>query len=238
MTLPIFTARCTRHSKIAHEVFEFALEKPVGFSFKAGQFVMFQVPLIGNPADIQGRAFSIASAPSEADLLFVAKIKQGGRAGRWISEVLKAGDEVKLQGPLGAFTLAPGGEGGLLFIATCTGVAPLRSQIVEALARGDARSMDLFFCVRSEEDLFWADELGAIAREHKNLRVHLTLSRPSPAWKGLTGHVQDVAPQVIADLSARSILVCGAPEMVKAVKTKATEEWGIPKERVHAEDYV
>jgi len=262
MPLPTLSVRCTGHRKIAQDVFEFTLAKPEGFSFQAGQFVMFQVPLVDKVSDVQGRAFSIASAPSEPELLFVAKIKQGGRAGKWISEMLKEGDEVKLQGPLGKFTLAPypnavsgaglapfpnavsgaglapSGERKLLFLATCSGVAPLRSHIVEALRHGDTRAMDLLFCVRSEENLFWAKELSEIAKGHANVHVHISLSRPSAGWKGLTGHVQDVASQVIPDLSERSIYVCGGPEMVKSVRAKAMDEWKIPKERIHSEDYV
>ncbi len=251
MPLPTFSARCNGHRKIAADTYEFTLMKPAGFSFRAGQFVMFQVPLVDNPSDVQGRAFSIASAPSEPELLFVARIKHGGRAGRWISETLKIGDDVVFQGPLGNFTLAPhpnavsgaglapsGKEGRLLFLATTSGVAPLRSQIVEALHQGDVRPMDLLFCVRNDEDLFWTRELEEIAKRHANVHVHVSLSRPPAEWKGLTGHVQDVASQVIPDLSERSIYVCGGPEMVQCVRTEALEKWKIPKERIHSEDYV
>lgn len=238
MPTPTFTARCVVHRKIAHDMYEFTLAKPEGFSFQAGQFVMFQVPLVDNPSDVQGRAFSIASAPSEPELLFVARIKPGGRAGRWISEMLKEGDDVRFQGPLGKFTLAASGEPKLLFLATSSGVAPFRSQLVEALHQSDTRAMDLLFCVRSEEDVFWAKELSGMTAGHPNVHIHVSLSRPGAGWKGLIGHVQDVASTVISDLSERSIYVCGGPEMVKEVRAKAEEEWKIPKERIHSEDYV
>ncbi|MFH1444424.1 MAG: FAD-dependent oxidoreductase [Candidatus Peregrinibacteria bacterium] len=238
MPTPTFTARCTGHRQIAHDVYEFTLTKPEGFSFQAGQFVMFLAPLVDNPSDVQGRAFSIASAPSEPELLFVAKIKQGGRAGRWISEMLKEGDEVNLQGPLGNFTLAESGEEKFLFLATCSGIAPLRSHIVEALHQGNACPIDLIFCVRGKEDLFWIKELEEITKGHPNVHVHVSLDQPSAEWKGHTGYVQDLAEQVISDLPERSVYVCGGSEMVKAAKEKAMNEWKIPKERIHSEDYV
>lgn len=239
MPLPVFTAPCTRHRKIADGTFEFSLKRPQGFSFKAGQFVMFQVPLADNPADVQGRAFSIASAPCEEELLFVAKIKAGGRAGQWISERLQEGDLVSFTGPLGNFTLAaPEKEERLLFLATTSGVAPLRSQIVEALASGDRRPMDLMFCVRQETELFWTESLATLAKDHVNLHVHVVVSRPSNGWQGNAGHVQDIAEKVLSDLSARSLYICGSPEMVKDVRAKALTEWKIPKERIHSEDYV
>lgn len=238
MATPTFTSPCTRHEKIANDVYEFTLTTPKGFSFQAGQFVMFQVPLIDQPADVQGRAFSIASAPCEEELLFVAKIKHGGRAGRWIAERLKIGDAVTFQGPLGNFTITSRGEEKLLFLATCSGIAPLRSHMIEALNGGDTRPMDLVFAVRAEEDLFWVRFLEELMKTHHNVRVHIAVSQPSDSWKGHVGHVQDVASRVVADLPERGVYVCGGPEMVKAVKTMALTEWGIPKERVHSEDYV
>ncbi|TSC99703.1 MAG: phenol hydroxylase [Candidatus Peregrinibacteria bacterium Greene1014_49] len=101
MPVPSFTTTCLGNRIIARDVYEFLLQKPEGFSYKAGQFVLFDVPLMENPADIQTRAFSIASAPQEKELLFVAKMKEGGRASRWIAEALNAGSSVRLQGPFG-----------------------------------------------------------------------------------------------------------------------------------------
>lgn len=238
MPTPTYTIRCTAHRKIAEGVFEFTLKKPDGFSFKAGQFVMFQVPLIDKLTDIQPRAFSIASSPEEEELLFVAKIKEGGRAGRWISEALHEGSDVTFLGPLGNFLLDEKADKPYLFLATCSGVAPLRSQIIHALKAGDRRKMDLVFGVRAEENMFWKQEFEALTGEYSNLSVHVPLSRPSPAWKGLAGHVQDVIPQVVKDISQRGIYICGNPAMVKEVKEIALSKWGIASIDFHSEDYV
>lgn len=238
MPTPTYTARCTRHRSLAQGVIEFTLEKPPGFSFRAGQFVMFQVPLAENPADVQGRAFSIASAPSEPGLLFVAKIKEGGRAGRWISESLRPGETVTFQGPLGTFLLDERSPKPILFLATCSGVAPFRSQITEALSRGDPRRMDLIFCVRREEELFWLQEFQAIAARHGTVRFHPTISQPSPSWHGHAGRVQAIAGDLIPDLPDRALYLCGNPEMVRAVENLALKEWGIPQADIHTEEYV
>jgi len=238
MATPSYTARCTMHRKIAEGVFEFTLTKPEGFTFKAGQFVMFQFPLIDKPTDIQSRAFSIASAPEEEELLFVAKIKEGGRAGRWISEAMHEGSDVAFLGPLGNFLLDEKTDKDYLFLATCSGVAPLRSQIVHALKTGDKRKMDLVFGVHAEANIFWQKEFTALAKEYPNLSVFVPLSQPSPSWKGLTGHVQDVIPQVVKDVSQRSVYICGNPAMVKEVKEIAFSKWGIMKENWHSEDYL
>jgi ferredoxin-NADP reductase len=154
-----FTIICRQKALIAPFVYELRCEKPLEFSFKPGQFVLFDVPLLDNAKDIQPRAYSIASAPFDPDLLFVIKLVQNGRASRWIEKALDAGTPVNVQGSFGAFTLdaAPGKP--YIFIATGTGIAPLRSQILWALKEmKDTRQMHLLFGVLKPEDLFWADE--------------------------------------------------------------------------------
>ncbi|MBI3619465.1 hypothetical protein HY213_05540, partial [Candidatus Peregrinibacteria bacterium] len=59
MPLPVHTIRCLSLRVIAPDVYEVVFTKPEGFSFRAGQFVLFDVPLIENRDDIQTRAFSI-----------------------------------------------------------------------------------------------------------------------------------------------------------------------------------
>jgi ferredoxin-NADP reductase len=236
MSLPSYSARCTAHRKIAEEIFEFTLEKPRGFTFQAGQFILFEVPLVGQPTDIQPRAFSIASAPEEEVLLFVAKIKQGGRAGRWISEELSVGSTVRFAGPCGNFLLDEQTTKGYLFLCTCSGIAPFRSHISHALASGDRRPMDVLFGVRDEAHLFWQEEFRAWERAYSNFHLHVTLSQPSPAWSGLTGRVQAVLPRVITDIPERSIYLCGHLEMIEEAKDLCMQ-LGAEKQNLHTEGY-
>jgi NAD(P)H-flavin reductase len=197
------------------------------------------LPLVENPEDIQPRAYSIASHPSEnTELTFVLRYKEGGRASRWMDEVLKVGDPVRIQGPLGNFTLNEKTDKAYVFVGTGSGVAPFRSHLLYALdTKGDTRPMHLFFGVRHEEDLFWVEMFDDIAREHQNLHLHISLSQPPPLWKGLTGRVTDIMPTVIKDFSRINAYVCGNPAMVKDVKVWLIEN-GVPKEDVHQEGYV
>lgn len=238
MPVTTHTVACLRNDVIAKDIYEFELEKPDGFTFKPGQFVLFNVPLMDNPADIQTRAFSIASSPSEPTLLFVAKMIPGGRASRWIAESLKPGSQVSLKAIFGNFTLNPENEKEYLFIATSTGIAPFRSQILDALAKGDSRRMDMIFGARMEEDLFWVKELHQIAQQYPNFFLHLALSNPSEAWTDHKGRVQTLVPKIITDFSQKTIYVCGNPDMTKEVKALALGEWGIDKKDLHVEGYI
>jgi ferredoxin-NADP reductase len=238
MPVPSFTLTCTKNEKIARDVYDFRFAKPTGFSFQAGQFVLFDVALIDNPADVQTRAFSIASADSESELIFVAKLKQGGRASRWVEENLKPGETVRIQGPFGRFVLPKESPLDMLFIATSTGVAPFRAQIIEAAEWKKNNRIDMVFGVRSEEDLFWKDEMELLAQKYENFFLHLALSNPTDEWKGHRGRVQTLVPLIAKDIAKRNVFVCGSPDMTKELKQLCLEQWNVPKEQLHVEGYI
>jgi NAD(P)H-flavin reductase len=238
MPVPQYQLRCIRNDLIANGVYEFVFERPAEFSFKGGQFVLFDVPLVEDSANIQTRAFSIASAPQEEELIFVAKMKEGGRASRWIEELLKPGSIVRTQGPFGNFKLDTETDKEYLFIATSTGVAPFRSQMLDALSRGDTRRMDLIMGARTEADMFWKEEFEALAQKHENVFVHFPLSGPSENWKGHKGRVQTLVPMLIQDFTRKSVYVCGSPDMTKELKQICLEQWGMEKKDLHVEGYI
>ncbi len=268
MPLITYTTVCTFKKLIARGVYELRFTKPEGFTFIAGQFILFDVPLVDKPEDVQTRALSIASSPAEDDLLFVVKLLPGGRLGRWIEEVLAVGSSVTFKGPFGNFVLDRGsrpsppsrdpstslrtgatdplpqaGEGmkpgGLFFIATGAGVAPFRPMVMEAAKNFPDRRIDILFGVRSEDDIFWNDWLEETSNKHTNVFYHIPLTQPSPSWTGHKGRVQVVAPQVIGnDFTNKTLYVCGNPDMTTEVKRLALEEWGLEKRDVHVEGYI
>ncbi len=233
-----YPVTCTRKRLLADAVYEFVFTKPAGFTFKPGQFILFDVPHPQNPADIQTRAFSIASTPAESDLLFIVKLLAGGRASLWFEHVVEEGSTAVIKGPFGNFLLDPDPEKSILFVATSTGNAPFRSQILDALSRGDTRKMDFIYGVRSERDLFWAEEFQALTRTYPNFFLHVILSQPSADWTGHRGRVQTLIPQVTKEFARTLLYACGNPEMTKEVKTRALAEWGLDKKMVHVEGYI
>jgi benzoate/toluate 1,2-dioxygenase reductase subunit len=180
---------------------------------------------------VQPRAYSIASAPAETRLRFIIKLVPNGRASRWVEHGLQAGMTMAMQAPFGVFTLDTVTEKPYLFLATGTGVAPLRSQILHALReRNDTRPMRLVFGVLWRRDLFWMDEWQALQSEYPQLRVEAVILEED-------GSMQDRIPCLVGDFSAVSVYVCGSPEMVRDVKRRCME-WGVPKEDIHAESYI
>ncbi len=242
MATPSYLTTCTSNVSLSASgsTFELKLKMPEGqrFQFQAGQFVLFDVPSVENPMEIQPRAYSVASSPiQDTELTFVVMNKEGGRATRWVKEMLKVGDTVRIQGPFGVFTLRTENPKEYVFVATGTGLAPFTSMIPDAIESGEKRSMHLFFCVRHEKDLFSVDELRSWERKYPNFHAHISLSKPDESWNGLRGRVQEIMPSAITDFSRHQFYVCGGPEMVKNVRTWLFER-GVAKTDLHAEGYV
>lgn len=234
-----FTLVCTRKLLVAPGVYELAFAKPEELVFKAGQFMLFDVPLIDAPTDIQPRAYSIASTPHEKELLFVIKLKEGGRASVWIEKVLTVGAAVRMQGPFGLFTVKPDVSLQYVFLATGAGIAPFRSQITWLLDEERfAGRLDLIFSVRHTADLFWTETFSTLAAAHPNFYFHLSLTGSDAKWTGLSGRVQTILPTVLQDPSKAHVYVCGAPEMVQDVKKTCITNLGLQKPQVHAEGYI
>lgn len=237
MALPTYTVRCLGKKSLAPGIYEFRVEKPAGFAFTAGQFAFFVVPVAGNPSDVQNRAYSIASAPEDPELLFVIKIVKGGRAGAWFENVVKEGAEMTMRGPCGVFTLDRETKKPYLFIATGTGIAPFRSQLRSLLAAGEKRELHLLFGVLKSVDMFWADEWKEMEKTHPNFHAHISFLDGSSDWHGESGAVPDRAMAIVQKTPC-SIYLCGSEEIVKMLKQACLEKLQVPKEDVHAESFV
>lgn len=238
MPIPRHHITCTKKELIAKDTYEVRFSTPDGWSFKPGQFVLLDVPLIDQPTDIQTRAYSIGSLPTEREITLAVKLKAGGRASRWVEEVLQEGSTAVMQGPFGNFVLQATSAKPYLFLATGAGVAPFRPQISELLSRTDTHAIDLIFGVRDESEVFWREEFESLAREHPRFSFHLTLTRGSEAWTGHRGRIQTLVPHLAPDIATRIVYACGNPDMTKEVKRIALEEWMVPKQDLHVEGFI
>lgn len=238
MPIPRHDITCTEKTLIAKDTYQLRFSRPADWTFKAGQFILLDVPLLENPSDIQTRAYSIASEPGEDDILLSVKLKAGGRSSTWVEQTLTVGMHATMQGPFGNFVLPAASHKPYLFLATGAGVAPFRAQIRELLARDEQYPIDLIFGVRTEDELFWTEEFTALSRAHPRFSFHPTLTRGGDAWTGHRGRVQSLATFVAPDIAQRIVYACGNPDMTKEVKPLALEQWGVPKQDLHVEGFI
>ncbi len=202
------------------------------FRYRAGQ----AASLTAGTGD--STPYSIGSAPYETArdgwLEFLIKVDRSNRFGAAV-DGLESGTSVRVDGPVGNFTLpdlSPGVP--LLFIAGGTGIAPLRSMILETIHGAMSGSLALVYSARTPNEFAYLDELREFA-EGGRLSLTLTLTGDAQDWshsRGRTGahHLSDlVTPQTLA-------FVCGPPAMVTEIPA-ALVSLGVPRERVRTEDW-
>lgn len=234
--MPATTYRATveRIESLSYNVREFRckLIEPPELPFQAGQFIIVNVPKAGGTVK---RAYSIASPPHDARAVELCiQHVEGGAASTYFWG-LKEGDPVSLSGPHGTFLLKQPLDYDPVFIATGTGVAPLRGMIKHLVHQSFARDMWLFFGCRYEHSLLYETEFRMLASARPTFRYMPTISRPKE-WRGAVGHVQQTFQQHITDFSNKEIYLCGWLEVVKAV-CKDLEGFGVPKEKLHYEEW-
>src|SRR5438309_6967402 len=91
-------------TEVAEDTMSFRFEKPRSFLFKAGQYI--DLTLLGSePGGSNGltHTFSIASPPSAEELVVTTRMRD--TAFKRALSVLPIGAEVRVEGPMGSFTL-------------------------------------------------------------------------------------------------------------------------------------
>ena len=198
------------------------------------------------------RAYSMANYPGEKGIIklnvrIASPPPRGplgippGQASSYIFN-LKPGDKVTIAGPFGEFFIEES-DSEMVYIGGGAGMAPLRSHIFELFkARHTKRKVSFWYGGRSLQEVFYAEEFEALAREHANFTFHVALSEPQPEdnWQGLTGFIHQVlfdrylkehpAPEDI------NYYMCGPPPMTKAVLAML-DNLGVEPANIHYDDF-
>ena len=198
------------------------IEKPKGFTFKAGQYCT-----IGS-GGIE-RAYSIVSAPHEENLeLFVELVPlPDGNLTPLIWD-LHEGDTMTIRPRAkGIFTFKPALPNQLM-IATVTGIVPFISILRDYLHQ--EQSGHHFYVLEGAsyvDELTYDKELQQLANEHSDLITFVpTISRPTEernaAWTGETGRVNTIVQKSVDQFGLAPddtlIYACGHPDMIEDVK--------------------
>ncbi|MBI2081984.1 MAG: FAD-dependent oxidoreductase [Deltaproteobacteria bacterium] len=211
-------------------------------TFQAGQFCSIHIPEICGLDSKTGkplrRAYSIASPPHEEGFVDLCiKRVEGGPATNWLWQQ-EEGASVLVSIPYGKFLMKEPVNYTPVFVATGTGIAPLRSMLFDlyykkGLATG--QEVWLIFGVRHDDEILYQDEWKKLEKDHKEFHFIPTVSRPKK-WPGEVGYVQDKLKKFITDPMGKEIYICGLGAMVKAVQETALSI-GFKKEQIHFERY-
>jgi CDP-4-dehydro-6-deoxyglucose reductase len=209
----ILPCRVERKELLSPDVVRLYLKLPEGqrLHFLAGQYLEFIL------RDGRRRAFSIANAPhDDATIELHIRHVPGGEFTDFVFSRLQERAILRIQGPLGTFTLREDSDRPLLLIGGGTGFAPLKGMIEHAFHQGIERPMHLYWGARTQRDLYLPELTLGWERTHPNFSYTPVLSEPVPDWTGRIGLVHAAVVADYPDLSGFDVYLSGPPAMVAA----------------------
>ena len=181
------------------------------------------------------RSYSIANNGSSANLVFYIKNYPQGRFSQYLFNEAKLNDLLRIEGPFGTFFYRKTQKKNIIFLATGTGIAPVKAMLEEMnsnVADIQDKQIYLFFGGRTQKDLFWKPEFG-------DLKIDFipVLSKIDGDWMGEKGYIQDVLISKSIDLSDAIVYACGSENMIKD-SNRLLIQHGLSDDSFHSDAFV
>ena len=234
-----YRVKLLRREDVAEGTVAFFFEKPQGFQFTPGQFLRFS--LIDPPeTDAEGdsRTFSIASAPSEPDLMIATRMRD--TAFKRVLKSMPLGSEIEFKGPYGRMTLHEDASRPAVFLTGGIGITPFRSIAVEAAAAGQQHRVQLCYSNRRPEDAAFLEELSELEKSNLNYQFIPTMTAAAGSklpWTGETGYINaEKLARFVPDLNAPIYYIAGPAAMVNAMRATLADA-GVDEASIRAEEF-
>ena len=238
---PLTTVKLLDRTEVAENTMAFRFARPSGWTFKAGQAL--DLTLL-NPAesDAEGntRAFSIASAPYEPELMIATRMR--GSALKRVLKKLPAGTEVRIEGPFGNFGLHNKASRPAVILAGGIGITPFRSMVFDAAHERRPHHIYLFYCNRRPEDAPFLEELDALQQRNPNYKLIATMTQMRNSrrrWDGEASRIDiEMLDRHIPGRAAAEPVyyIAGPPAMVQGLYGMLTAG-GVDSDDIRAEEF-
>ncbi len=231
-TIKTLPCRISHIELMASDVLQVKLRLPPTeqFDFLPGQYV----DVIG-PNGIR-RSYSLANANFSNKLLelHIRAVEDGVMSDYWFKQA-KINDLLRLSGPQGTFFLRDTDSLDLIFLATGTGIAPVKAMLETLPARHFdqiPRSVTVLWGGRNPADLYID-----ISRIEGKFEYVPTLSRADKHWTGAHGYVQHKLLSMRNDFTQAVVYACGSDAMIQSAKELLVQK-GLPIKRFYADAFV
>ncbi len=217
--MAVYDVKLVRKQTIAEGTMAFFIEKPEGFTFRAGQF--FDIILDAKPGAEKSthvHGFSFASAPYEPYLAAATRMRDTPfkNAIRDVPD----GSDIKIEAVWGDFTLRKNPSMPVVFIIGGIGITPVRSMVAQATHDKTDHKLTLLFSNRTAAYAPFVDDLRKFQAENPNFRFVQTYSQETSSDPAIEhGYVTgDMIKRHVPDLSAPLYYLSGPAGMVRAMR--------------------
>ena len=213
-------------------------EKPLP-PFKPGQFLTFDLKVPGQERSVV-RCYSLSDAPTPDYYRVSIRQVPDGLSSSHFHQVLKEGDIVDARAPAGVFFIEPEDNSPIVMIAGGVGITPFLSMLSTIANVSPSREAWLFYSGRTLDDFVKVKELEKIARTGRNLHVHFCVTdEPGGLPDTPNYHTCRVGVDLFEELLPSQnydYYMCGPRPMMVAIED-ALQDWGVPKAKIHWEDF-
>lgn len=234
-----FHTHVVSKTKLTEDVYliKFALVQPPEITFNPGQYLVLFVPQIGETH--ARRLYSIASPSTEIHSFeLLAKIIPGGLASEYFLR-MTIGEEVLLQGPAGRF-IYQGNNRNKVFLATGTGLAPMRSMLKTLLPMNATPlhttpytlpelTYHLLWGMPYYKDVYFLDEFKHLAATYPNFTFTIALSRETglenvPETDRTHFKIGRITNDLAVELNNTDYYLCGNRDVVESLRNHLMEQ--------------
>jgi CDP-4-dehydro-6-deoxyglucose reductase len=208
-TLP---CKVNKIERLNEDVAKIILKIPGSESLQylAGQYIDLIHP------DFDPRAFSIANAPHNTDMIELhVRLVTGGKFTNFVFNQMQEKSLLKIEGPKGSFYLREDSEKPVIMVAGGTGFGPVKAMVEHLIESGSQRKIDIYWGARSEQDLYMSLP-GEWAEKFDHINFVPVLSMPNKDWKGRVGYVHEAVLTDFKTLTNYEVYACGPPAMVRS----------------------
>lgn len=196
------------------------------FDFIPGQFLEYTLPHPKPDSRGVRRWFTIASAPTEPEILIVTRwAEAGGSSFKRALRAMTEGNEIIASKVAGDFTLpALSLSNGptdpkikLVFLAGGIGITPFRSMVKYLLDTNQSRNIVLLYSARSEQDFVFKDIFDQANKKFGLRAMYVTtpldeqlVKREVPDWSERTFYIS--GPEPMVEGLEKKLLALGLPD--------------------------
>lgn len=229
--------RLKERKEIGNGILAFSFDYPQGFNHRLGQYMEWTLPL--GELDDRGnrRYFSIASSPTESELLIAARFYPKSSRYKQVMAAMEAGDSIVAAELSGDFVLPSDPTVPLVFVAGGIGIAPFRSMLKYLADSDEKRDIVLLYSNSTADQIVFEDVLTEAQRK-AGLKTVYTLTDESKlpkGWTGETGYIDEsMIRRTVPDFDKRVYFISGSPGMVETVK-KTLRTCGVRRRNIRSD---
>jgi len=206
-----FKARVNSKISFGTKFLVFKLELDHKIEYMAGQYVSILVD------EKTRRAYSISSAPDGKRIELLVDTNPNGPASNLFKNI-NIGQSIDIIGPYGRFVVPEDVKGTLWFVATGSGLAPLKSQILDLLNKGYKDRIVLVYGTKFEEDVVFKDLFENLMSKYPNFQYYIAISHFDALLTQNYKYVTYISKRLISNSLPNYAFLCGHPKMMEDMK--------------------